>query len=284
MNSIKFVIIKNRTNITLIDLILRRRRTAIANHVSTSKFLVKHESHLALHKLNNVEIGDVKNIIAIKLLLLIHSGRGSLALSNREELLDLLITLNITLSPRIVRGDISNRRTDISKRRMSCRAKDISYPTHLTRNELRRRSNGLSIREQNINICNSIGGGMPNNRLLKRTKDRNIIHRIRKQAVHIGVAKNSTAIGVVAVKNIMRKIVVHIIILIHIGMLYVLVGVIPLLSLLNRNAYKIVTYGLLVVIHRIVNFTNSLPIRRIRCWSRGLLSISITHCNISLIV
>ena len=167
---------------------------------------------------------------------------------------------------------------------MGCRAKNVGNPTHLTRNELRRRSNGLSIREQNINVSNSISSGMANDRLLKGTEDGNIIHCIGKQAPHIGVAKNSTAIGVVAVKNIMRKIVVHIIILIHIGMLYVLVGVIPLLSLLNRNAYKIVTYGLLVVIHRIVNFTNSLPIRRIRCGSRGLLSISITHCNISLIV
>ena len=249
MNSIKFVIIKNRTNITLIDLILRRRRTAIANHVSTSKFLVKHESHLALHKLNNVEIGDVKNIIAIKLLLLIHSGRGSLALSNREELLDLLVTLNITLSPRIICGDISNRGTDISKRSMSCRAKDVGYPTHLARNKLRGRSNRLRVREQNINIRNAVGSGVPNNRLLKRTKDRNIVHGICKQAVHIRMTKSSPAIRIVGIKNVVRKVVVHIIILIHIGMLYVLVGVILPKRLLHCSSNKKIANCLLIIGH-----------------------------------
>ena len=97
----------NRTNMIFLNLVVRSVRTTITNEDSTSEFLVQHNPHLSPDPSNNVEVGDVNNIIAIEPLPLIDSLRLSCTLKKREDLISLLITLNITLGSCFILSNIS---------------------------------------------------------------------------------------------------------------------------------------------------------------------------------
>src|SRR5699024_3020152 len=93
--SVKSIIVCDRADLILIDLIIGDARTTIANQNSSCDFLVEHDAHLSLQPCYNIEISDVKNIISIKLLLLVDGGRIGLTLQKLNDLFLLKVTLDV---------------------------------------------------------------------------------------------------------------------------------------------------------------------------------------------
>src|SRR5699024_11158025 len=91
----------NRTNGLLVDLVIRRRRTAITEQESASQFLIQHHPHLTTDHRDNIELG-INQIVAIKLLLLVNGGRLGGTLQQTEDLLFLVLTLDVTLSTGLI--------------------------------------------------------------------------------------------------------------------------------------------------------------------------------------
>src|SRR5699024_721146 len=81
------VIGRDRTDLGLVDLVLVLDVAAIANQDRASDLLVEHDAHLSPQPGNDVHGGDVDDVIAVELLLLVDGGRGGLALCQPEELL-----------------------------------------------------------------------------------------------------------------------------------------------------------------------------------------------------
>ena len=198
MNSIKLLILPDRTNVTFINLIIAGSKTTVAYENCTSDFLVKHHTHLSLKPRDYIEIGDVNHIIPIELLLLINSRRSGSTLKQREYFFLLKLTLHVTLCTSLVLSNICKCRLNTRERSVTYRAHYTGYPTSITLNELRRVVKSLSFGEQPVNALNTIFLRMGKETFLKRT----ITLTISNNGVHSIVSKSVLLILIFVVKYV----------------------------------------------------------------------------------
>ena len=167
----------------LIDLVGIVRLTTVANKDRTSNFLVKHDTHFGLQPSNDIQIGDVDNIIAIKLLLLVDGRRSGHSLQQLDDLILLHAALDVTLGASLVSSDVGNYRLDARKWRMLGLAQNIRNPLHPTRDHLGAVGNGLRIREEELDIIDAVITSVREERLLERAETRSVAHDLLELAV-----------------------------------------------------------------------------------------------------
>ena len=99
-----------------LDLAIRRNGPTITNENCSGQFQFKHHPHLGLEPDNYVERSDINDIISIKLLLFVHSGRRSLTALKLDELVNLLFTLNVSTGTSFLGCQIGEERLNIRQR------------------------------------------------------------------------------------------------------------------------------------------------------------------------
>ena len=150
------VILPDRSDVLLRDVIIRRSKSTITNKDSSCDFLIKHDSHLTTDPRNNVEICDINDIITIKLLLLIDGLWSSCSLQECEYFLSLSITLNITLSSCLISCDVSEYRLNSAKRCVLCSVHYNGNPICGSLDPIRGIVEGLCLGEQETRIIYTI--------------------------------------------------------------------------------------------------------------------------------
>ena len=147
----------DRADVGRIDLVIRVGGTAVADQIGAGQFLVQHDAHLGLDPGYDVEVGDVDDVIAVQLLLLVNGlGRGS-ALQSAEDLLLLLVALDVTLCAGLVLGDVREHGLDTAERSAVHAGHDLLHPAHLPLDPLGRRVHALGLGEQHAGIVEAIG-------------------------------------------------------------------------------------------------------------------------------
>ena len=137
-------------------MILIRCKTSVANENSTGNFLVEHDSHLRLNPNYNIKVCDIENIVPIKLLLLIDGLWIGSSLQKAEYLFLLKLTGNVSSSPSFISCNISKHTLNTSIRYVLCSVHHCSDPLSLSFNELRRICDSFGIREQHINVTDTV--------------------------------------------------------------------------------------------------------------------------------
>ena len=173
--SIEVIIVVDGTNALsggraerISNMILIIYGTTIANKDCTSKFLIKLLPHLFLKEGYDIEISDISNVITIKLLLFVNRGGSSLSLNESEELFLLEVALDVTLSASSIRSKISNGGLNLCERRVVGSSKNRLNPLATTIELLNLITNNLSIREEKVNIGDTILVSMIKDRVLER--------------------------------------------------------------------------------------------------------------------
>ena len=92
----------------VLDLVRVNDRAPIAKKDRASNFLLKHKAHFALQPDDNIQVGDVEDVIPIQLLLLVDRGGAGGPLQKVEDLLNLERPGDVALGPSLVRSNVSN--------------------------------------------------------------------------------------------------------------------------------------------------------------------------------
>ena len=156
MNGVNIGVLINRTDVLGVDVRRITSGTIVTNESGANDLLVQHNTHLALHPCNNVQIGDVDNVVTIDLLQLVNSLRSGGTREQREDLLDLLVALLVTTSTSLILGNVCRDRLDASKRSLTETAPNLIDPGHLTRDKLGILTNELGLGIQNLKVLDAM--------------------------------------------------------------------------------------------------------------------------------
>ena len=96
----------------LVDLVLGGNIAAVTDEDGSSELLVEHTAHLALHPGDDIEVGNIDDVVAVELLLLVDGGRGGDALEELEDLLLLQVALDVTTGTSLVSRNIGSQGLD----------------------------------------------------------------------------------------------------------------------------------------------------------------------------
>ena len=140
----------------LFNLVVIRGQTAIANQDCTSSLLTEHHLHLSLDPSNYIEICDVINVVLIHLLLLVDGLRISSSLKQREYLFLLQIALDVTFCTSLILGNVSEDRLNTAERSMMSSSHNLIDPIRISLDEVRSSVDNLCIREQELRIVKAI--------------------------------------------------------------------------------------------------------------------------------
>ena len=106
-NSVNIVICPDRSDVLLVNLVVRRGGSSITNEDSTSDFLIKHHAHLFLKESDYIEICNIDNVISVKFLFLVDSCRSCDSLKQSKYFINFLVSFDITSSSCVRFSDIS---------------------------------------------------------------------------------------------------------------------------------------------------------------------------------
>ena len=103
MDGIELVILPNRTNMGIINLLFVARLSAVANHDRSSKFLIQSHAHYTILIINNIKVCDINDIISLEFVLNINSLRIGRTIqkgqiSDKALFLSLLVALTSDIS------------------------------------------------------------------------------------------------------------------------------------------------------------------------------------------
>ena len=104
--SVEAVILVDRADAVLLDLVLGGDRSTITNEDGPTELLLKHDLHLTADPGDDIKVSDVQDVIPIQPLLLIDGGRRGGTLQKREDLVFLLITLDVTPGTGLISSNV----------------------------------------------------------------------------------------------------------------------------------------------------------------------------------
>ena len=164
---IHLVVLGDGADSLLVDLVLAGLVPTVADEDGSRELLVKHDTHLSLEPGDNVKIGDIDDIVAIELLLLVDGRRIGGPLEELDDLLLLKVTGHVTSSSSLIRRNIGNHGLDAGEGGMLGAREDGRNPLSTTRDHLRRVRQGLGIREENVDVLEAVLIGVSQEGLLK---------------------------------------------------------------------------------------------------------------------
>ena len=231
-------------------MVIIRGQTTVANQNGTSNFLIQHHTHLTLNPSNNIEIGDIDNIITIQLLLLVDGGGSGGTLQQSEDFFLLQVTLDVTLCTSLILGNISEHGLNAGEGSVVNAINHARNPVRITLDELGRGIHGLRLGEQSIDCVDAIGSySMSQEGLLQTASTLSIGENL----LHIGMRQNITLHHLILVKNI----VLHIIILLIIIFIIIII-IISLTSAFQSLANQCINYSLLLFSQSVKDVLNGL--------------------------
>ena len=116
VDGVHLVIGPNGTDVLFVNLVLSIGKAAVADEDGSSQLLVQHHAHLVLHEHDDVEVGDVDDVVTVELLQLVDGLRVGLALQDDDLLFDLLGALDVTFCTGLVAGDVGRDGLDSRER------------------------------------------------------------------------------------------------------------------------------------------------------------------------
>src|SRR4029079_8704049 len=156
LNGEQRIILGDRTNTILEDLVGIRNSAAIAEKNRTSELLIEHQPHLALHPGDDVEVRDVENIVTVELLLLVDGLRAGFTTSGTVELFLLLFTRDVTLRTSIVVREIRPVRLDAAEGALTRSRENRVHPLLTTSVELRSRGKCLGLGKERVDLIDAV--------------------------------------------------------------------------------------------------------------------------------
>lgn len=206
---VELVVGRDGPDALLVDLVLVRDVTTVADENRTRDFLVQHETHLGLEPHDDVEVGDVHDVIAVQRLLLVDGGRGRDALRDREELFLLQGAGDVTLGSGLVAGDVRPQRLDAGERALAGAAEKGVDPLHPATEELRLVAERLGVGEQGADVLDAVLKTVRLDGGLHRTETLGVLD----DAVHGVVCDDGLRLGLVALEDVVHLVsflVVHV--------------------------------------------------------------------------
>src|SRR6478735_10490205 len=125
-----------------------------------SELLVQLAAHLDLHPRHDVEVGDVDDVLTVELLALVDPRRSGRPAEHREDLVDLLVGLDVTPGPGLVRGDVRVRGLDAGERRVGGPGEELLHPVLPAVDELRGVHQRTSVREEDLDVADAVVVGV----------------------------------------------------------------------------------------------------------------------------
>ena len=221
-------------------MIVIRGATTIANQSRTSNFFVQHHAHLGLQHCGNVEIGNIKHVIPIHLLLLV-DGRGTgRTLQKSEDFFLLHVTLNVALGASFIFGNISIDGLNAGERSVSSTVHDNTHPVHVPRNKINVVGSGASIGEEIFHVLNTMSQ-----------------RALLQGAILLNVVKDGHNITMLDHIFLLLFIVIVKYIVLHYGFLLIIFRFILIFSFFERFFNKSPENFLLLLGHVINNIPNS---------------------------
>ena len=151
----------------VLDLVFIVEVSAVTDENRAGDLLVQHETHLSLEPGNGVHGGDVHQVIAVELLLLVDGRRTGRTLQQREDLFLLAGAGDVTKGSSLFAGDVGVHRLDPGERTMGGSGKHAGDPLDLASDERRGVGNRLGVREQDIDVVDTVGRGVCEDGLLQ---------------------------------------------------------------------------------------------------------------------
>ena len=146
-------------DVGLVDLVVGGAVTAVADQDGAGDFLVQHHAHFSLQPGDNVKVGDIDDVIAVKLLLLVDRGGGGAALQQAEHFLDLEVALGVALRAGVGFCQVGEHGFDAGERGVMDAAHDVGYPALLPGDKVGRGIHVLCVGEQEIDVGDAVGNG-----------------------------------------------------------------------------------------------------------------------------
>ena len=158
MNGIELIILPNRTNVGLINLLLIAGFSAIADHDCGSKLLIQSHTHYTILIIDNIEIGDINYIVSLELVLNINSLRICRTIQ-KGQISDkaLFLSLLVALCSDISASSICLAGANTANGALMCLTENAVDPGLVSGNKFR--CTGLHIlilREQSLDAINSV--------------------------------------------------------------------------------------------------------------------------------
>jgi hypothetical protein len=140
----------------ILDLVGIVDLAAVADEDRAGQLLLEHEPHLALHPSDDVEVGDVEDVVPVELLLLVDRGRAGGPLRDAEPLLLLHRALDVALGPGLLVGDVGPEVLDPRERGLLGAVDDAPDPLGPALVEVRRGLRRPGIREEDLDVVDAV--------------------------------------------------------------------------------------------------------------------------------
>ena len=162
MNGIELIILPNRTNVGLVNLLLIAGFSAIADHDRGSKLFIQSHTHYTILIIDNIKVGNINDIVSLELILNINSLRIGRTIQ-KSQISDkaLFFTLLVALTSDICASSICLTGTNAANGALMCLTENTVDPGLVSSNKLRcARLYVLILREQGLDIGNSMLQGV----------------------------------------------------------------------------------------------------------------------------
>ena len=187
----QLIIGQDRADVVFRNLIVVGTLTAITDQAGAGDFLVKLATHLALDPGDDIEVGDVDDIVAVELLFLINSLRIGRALQQREDLLLFKVALNVTLGTGGILGQIRKLALDAAERSTVNIGEELGNPVCRAADPLRRIIQVAKFGEQHLHIIQAIlavaGSILHAGAIIGRVNPGAIVSVHQNAALHVGL-------------------------------------------------------------------------------------------------
>ena len=164
--SVEAVLLVDRADAVLLDLVLRGSLTTIADEDGPTELLLEHDLHLTANVGDDIKVSDVEDVVPIQPLLLIDGGRRGDTLQQREDLVFLLIALNVTPGTGLVGSDVSEAGANAGEGGVLSSTDDGVNPIGLALDELRLVPQILGLREEGLDLLDAVSVGVGQDGLL----------------------------------------------------------------------------------------------------------------------
>ena len=235
----------------LLNLVIAAGVTAVTNQDSACQFLVQLTAHLVLDPCNNIEIGNVQNIVTVQFLLLINGLGVSGTFCQGNNLFCLLLTLGIASCTCFFRSNVSKTGLYTAKRQVLNTVHNLANPGLVAVNKFGRVVQFLVFWEQSINPVNPIICLVAQKVLASFFQGQSAFLGSIKNGFNVAVGQYIFMLGTTLVKNIFFHIAILLIIVFRFIVIFCSIYCyrnrsIGNLLLAVRHAVKHIPHGFLI--------------------------------------
>ena len=164
----QLVILPDRTDVGLLDLVGVGHLTAVTNQDGARELLLEGQAKVLLHPGNDVERGDVEDIVTVNLRLVVNGRRLGLPVGDLVDDVLLAAGLDITLGPQVVSSQVGPLGLDAREGTVLGALENLGNPRVLAHDALRLRVQVGGVREQQLRVLDTVVRGVSQNRGTER--------------------------------------------------------------------------------------------------------------------